>query len=61
MHFNAQRCRYVQRKALSSDPNWLEGHYYDTGRYPFTGMKTARLVSVSVMYCIETSAAASFV
>ena len=36
--------RYAQRRALTSDPNWQGGHYYDTGKFPFTGMKAARII-----------------
>ena len=34
--------RYLQRKAIMSDPNWQKGHYYNTGLYPKMGMKLAR-------------------
>eukprot|EP00026_Physarum_polycephalum_P004653 Phypoly_transcript_04675.p1 GENE.Phypoly_transcript_04675~~Phypoly_transcript_04675.p1 ORF type:complete len:451 (-),score=59.07 Phypoly_transcript_04675:82-1434(-) len=34
--------RYAQRQVLMSDPNWQKGFYYNTGKYPHTGMKLAR-------------------
>lgn len=34
--------RYSQRHVLMSDPNWQNGFYYNTGKYPNTGMKLAR-------------------
>jgi homoserine O-acetyltransferase len=35
--------RYLQRKAIMSDPNWNKGYYYGN-KYPKMGMKLARLV-----------------
>lgn len=36
--------RYLQRKVLSSDPNWNHGNYYD-GQFPYLGMKLAREIA----------------
>lgn len=40
--------RYLQRKAIMSDPCWREGHYYDHA-FPKQGMKLARLVIVQML------------
>ena len=34
----------IARSAITSDPNWQEGHYYGTGRAPTAGMGVARMV-----------------
>ncbi|VDI73353.1 homoserine O-acetyltransferase [Mytilus galloprovincialis] len=36
--------RYLQRKAIMSDPNWNKGHYYGA-KYPKMGMKLAREIA----------------
>lgn len=40
-HPSSIAMRYLQRKAIMSDPNWNKGHYYDK-KYPKMGMKLAR-------------------
>ena len=42
--------RYLQRKAIMLDPNWQKGYYYNTGKFPRTGMKLARLVTQGLPY-----------
>jgi homoserine O-acetyltransferase len=34
----------IARNAITSDPAWQGGHYYDTGRKPDAGMSVARMV-----------------
>jgi len=34
----------VARNAITADPDWQGGHYYDTGRAPNAGMGVARMV-----------------
>ena len=34
----------IARNAITADPAWEEGHYYDTGRAPTAGMGIARMV-----------------
>jgi homoserine O-acetyltransferase len=34
----------IARNAITSDPNWQDGHYYGTGRAPTAGMGMARMV-----------------
>ena len=34
----------IARNAITEDPNWQGGHYYDTGRAPTGGMGVARMV-----------------
>ncbi|KAJ3067710.1 hypothetical protein HDU99_003408, partial [Rhizoclosmatium hyalinum] len=34
--------RHMQRSVLMSDPNWLGGHYYDSGVIPAQGLSLAR-------------------
>ena len=33
--------RYLQRKAIMTDPEWNDGNYY-SGKYPLRGIKLAR-------------------
>jgi homoserine O-acetyltransferase len=40
---------FVQRQTIMNDPNWQNGDYYGTGRYPSKGMATASVLS-SVSY-----------
>ena len=40
-HPSSIAMRYLQRKAIMTDPAWNRGHYYD-GAYPKMGMKLAR-------------------
>lgn len=37
--------RYLQRKAIVTDPNWQQGRYYNTGKYPKLGTKLAREIA----------------
>lgn len=37
--------RYLQRKMIMTDPNWHQGHYYDTDAYPLDGMRIAREIA----------------
>ena len=37
----------VRRTAIMNDPDWQDGEYYGTGRYPVTGMAIASLTSTS--------------
>ena len=34
----------IARNAITSDPDWQGGHYYETGRAPHAGMGVARMV-----------------
>jgi homoserine O-acetyltransferase len=34
----------IARSAIIADPDWQNGHYYDTGREPAAGMGVARMV-----------------
>jgi len=34
----------IARNAITADPDWQGGHYYDTGRAPTAGMGVARMV-----------------
>jgi homoserine O-acetyltransferase len=34
----------IARNAITADPDWQGGHYYDTGRAPNAGMSVARMV-----------------
>jgi homoserine O-acetyltransferase len=34
----------IARNAITADPDWQSGHYYDTGRTPARGMGVARMV-----------------
>jgi len=34
----------IARNAITADPDWQDGHYYDTGRAPWAGMGVARMV-----------------
>lgn len=34
----------IARNAITSDPNWQDGHYYGTGKAPNAGMGVARMV-----------------
>jgi homoserine O-acetyltransferase len=34
----------IARNAITADPDWLGGHYYETGRAPNAGMGVARMV-----------------
>jgi homoserine O-acetyltransferase len=34
----------IARNAITADPDWQGGHYYDTGRSPSRGMGVARMV-----------------
>eukprot|EP00123_Amoebidium_parasiticum_P011440 comp20714_c0_seq1/m.27041 comp20714_c0_seq1/g.27041 ORF comp20714_c0_seq1/g.27041 comp20714_c0_seq1/m.27041 type:complete len:453 (-) comp20714_c0_seq1:38-1396(-) len=43
-HPSSIALRYAQRQAIVTDPHWQNGHFYGTGRFPETGMKTARLI-----------------
>lgn len=43
-HPSSIAMRYLQRKAIMTDPSWQNGHYYATDLYPKMGMKLARLV-----------------
>lgn len=36
--------RYLQRKAIMTDPNWRDGFYYDKS-YPLNGIKLAREIA----------------
>jgi homoserine O-acetyltransferase/O-succinyltransferase len=40
---------FVQRQSIMNDPNWQNGDYYGTGKYPTKGMATASVLS-SVAY-----------
>ena len=42
-HPSSIAMRYLQRKAIMSDPNWNKGYYFGN-KYPKMGMKLARLV-----------------
>jgi homoserine O-acetyltransferase len=37
----------IARNAITADPDWQGGHYYDTGRTPARGMGVARMVGHS--------------
>jgi homoserine O-acetyltransferase len=37
----------VRRMAIMNDPNWQNGDYYNTGRYPTVGMAIASITSAS--------------
>jgi len=37
----------VRRMAIMNDPNWQNGDYYNTGRYPAVGMSIASITSAS--------------
>lgn len=39
----------IQRQMIMNDPDWQNGNYYGTGRYPSKGQATARMLS-SVSY-----------
>lgn len=43
-HPSSIAMRYLQRKAIMSDPNWNKGYYYDK-KYPKMGMKLAREIA----------------
>ncbi|XP_052092585.1 uncharacterized protein LOC127729026 [Mytilus californianus] len=43
-HPSSIAMRYLQRKAIMSDPNWNKGHYYGA-KYPKMGMKLAREIA----------------
>ncbi|MFF3446570.1 homoserine O-acetyltransferase [Streptomyces sp. NPDC002667] len=49
----------VQLRAIRSDPNWLEGHYHDSGRAPLTGLGLARRIA-HVTYRSEPELRARF-
>jgi homoserine O-acetyltransferase/O-succinyltransferase len=34
----------IARNAITGDPDWQNGHYYDTGRAPARGMGVARMI-----------------
>ena len=34
----------IARNAITADPDWQRGHYYDTGRAPTAGMGVARML-----------------
>ena len=40
-HPTAVALRFIQRRILMSDPNWLDGHYYGKA-FPKVGMQNAR-------------------
>ena len=40
-HPTAVALRFIQRRILMSDPNWLDGHYYGK-TFPKVGMQNAR-------------------
>lgn len=44
-HPSSIAMRYLQRKAVMTDPNWQKGYYYGTGSYPQMGMKLAREIA----------------
>ena len=43
-HPSSIAMRYLQRKAIMSDPNWNKGYYYGN-KYPKMGMKLAREIA----------------
>lgn len=49
----------VQVRAIRSDPNWLEGHYHDSGHAPHTGLGLARRIA-HVTYRSEPELRARF-
>lgn len=44
-HPSSIAMRYLQRKAIMTDPSWQNGHYYGTDLYPKMGMKLAREIA----------------
>lgn len=44
-HPTSVAMRYLQRKAIMSDPAWSRGHYYGTDEYPRAGTKLAREIA----------------
>jgi homoserine O-acetyltransferase len=44
----------IARNAITADPDWQGGHYYDTGRAPSAGMGVARMVG-HITYLSATS------
>jgi homoserine O-acetyltransferase len=38
---------FVQRQAIMNDPDWQNGEYYGTDRYPLKGMATASVLSAA--------------
>ena len=40
-HPTAVALRFIQRRILMSDPNWLDGYYYGKA-FPKVGMQNAR-------------------
>jgi homoserine O-acetyltransferase len=49
----------IARNAITADPDWQGGHYYDTGRAPNAGMGVARMVG-HITYLSATSLESKF-
>lgn len=49
----------IARNAITADPDWQNGHYYDTGRAPTAGMGVARMVG-HITYLSAASLEAKF-
>lgn len=49
-HPTAVALRFIQRRILMSDPNWLDGHYYGK-TFPKVGMQNARYTRVVPWVC----------
>ncbi|OGW79407.1 MAG: homoserine O-acetyltransferase [Omnitrophica bacterium RIFCSPLOWO2_12_FULL_44_17] len=49
----------VGRQAVMSDPDWQEGHYYDSGRQPERGLSVARMIG-HITYMSDQSMEAKF-
>lgn len=44
LHAQGVAWNAIARNAITADPDWQDGHYYDTGRAPWAGMGVARMV-----------------
>ncbi len=44
LHAQGVAWNAIARNAITADPDWQDGHYYDTGRAPRAGMGVARMV-----------------
>src|SRR4249920_892524 len=49
----------IARNAITADPDWQGGHYYDTGRAPNAGMGVARMLG-HITYLSATSLESKF-
>jgi homoserine O-acetyltransferase len=49
----------IARRAITTDPDWQEGEYYGTDRYPANGLALARQIG-HVMYLSKASMSARF-